>query len=99
MDFAGILKRLKDDILPKDKFYIYQKQLELLRKSNFNGMPLVEAYKKFPSTKNIAVIRHDVDTNDLIGNNKFFEIEKSLNIKSTYYFRLCTLNKHLNFIK
>ena len=99
MNFEGIFKRLKDDILPKDKFYIYYKQLELLKENNFNAISLVEAFKKFPYTKNIAAIRHDVDTNDLIGNNIFFEIEKSLNIKSTYYFRLCTVNKHLNLIK
>lgn len=44
--------------------------------------------------KKIIVHRHDIDTDSRTA-RKLFEIEKKYNIKSSYYFRLATLNYEL----
>ncbi len=46
------------------------------------------------TNEKVVVHRHDIDT-DLRTARKLFEIEKQHNIKSSYYFRLCTLDFEL----
>jgi hypothetical protein len=45
-------------------------------------------------SKKYFINRHDIDT-DLFTTKKIFEVEKSLGIKSSYYFRLSTLDINL----
>jgi hypothetical protein len=49
-------------------------------------------------TDRVLAIRHDVDIPNVAGNEMFFEVEKRLGARATYYFRLSTAGSHARFI-
>lgn len=55
----------------------------------------IKDYKQMEnSDKKYIFIRHDIDSDIKIA-RRMFEIEKKLNVKSTFNFRLCTMDKKL----
>ncbi|MDA8976942.1 hypothetical protein N9F58_00240 [Akkermansiaceae bacterium] len=99
MKIKSVWSRFKDDLLPKNIFENYVKQLEYLQDKGFSMISLYEAFQKLPTLNGIVAIRHDIDVNDISGNRAFFEIEKRFGATATYYFRLETLDHHLPLIK
>ena len=53
-----------------------------------------EIKKNFAKTQKYLILRHDIDT-DIKTANAIFNIEKSLGVKGSYYFRLNTLDIEL----
>ncbi len=94
----SIFLRLKSDLFKKD-INEYEKLLNALIINRFQLVSLKNAFHKLPCLDLTAALRHDVDINDLRGNQLFFKIEQKLDAKATYYFRLCTVDKHSSFIK
>lgn len=91
-----ILKRIYNDYLMPNRYKEYEKLLKKFKDNNYEFI-CVKDYKKLENdNRKYIIIRHDIDSDVKIA-KKMFEIEQKLNIKSTYYFRLCTLDKE--FIK
>lgn len=87
----SIQERLKRDYFGPNRYAQYR---EVLQKALQNGYRFV-TLKEFDVTKTKQVIlRHDIDSDIGIA-KKMFAIEKSLGIRSTYYFRKNTANKRL----
>lgn len=78
-------------MLPKYKEY--EGMLRMLLDRGYKFVTMEDYIQNFPEGK-IVLLRHDIDT-DIGVAKKFFEIEKKLNIKCTYYFRLGTFDKKL----
>lgn len=79
-----------------DRFGVYRNILEAALKKGYEHLSLIQFYElvisgKLNEKKKIFIHRHDIDT-DAKAASVFFEIEKSLNVKSSYYFRLSTLD-------
>lgn len=87
-----MLKRIYNDYIMPNRYNEYEKFLKMFLDSGFSYI-CVKDYKKMENNnKKYIIIRHDIDS-DLKIAKKMFEIEKKLGIKSTYYFRKCTINK------
>ena len=87
------VKRIYKDYFMGNKLKVYKSHLEKLLAAGYKIIPCRE-YLNLSKNDKICILRHDVDTDVKIA-KKMFDIEKSLGISSTYYFRLCTLNKKL----
>lgn len=76
--------------LKKYKYYI-----EYAKKKGYQVLSLEDFYK-LPEKRNgkYFILRHDVDLPGIC-TRKMFEVEKSLGVKSTYYFRFSTIDKKL----
>tara|TARA_B100001996_G_C18671849_1_gene597030 strand:- start:4135 stop:4923 length:789 start_codon:yes stop_codon:yes gene_type:complete len=98
MNIKGIQYRLKRDLISRNHFHHYKKNLSHLKNKNYNFYTLREVYSN-PKYENMVGLRHDVDINDPVGNFMFYNIEKSIGAKSTFYFRLSTIKKHKKLIK
>lgn len=89
-----ILNRLYNDYIMSNRYKEYE---DLLSEFKNNGYEFicVKNYKELNNeTQKYIIIRHDIDSDVKIA-RKMFEIEKRLNVKTTYYFRLKTANKQL----
>lgn len=80
----------------KNRFGLYRNILEAAIAKGYEHLSMIQFYHlikegKLTADKKIFIHRHDIDT-DIKGAAKFFEIEKSFYIKSSYYFRLSTLD-------
>jgi hypothetical protein len=91
----SMLNRLYCDYLMPSQLAAYE---ELVRAAHNAGyvQTSVRLYhdlvsKALPLPNNVIVHRHDIDS-DLRTTRKLFEIEKKHGIKSSFYFRLCTLD-------
>ena len=87
------LKRIYSDYLRPNRDKEYTNFLEMFKKNNYEFI-CVKDYKKLidNNDKKYIILRHDIDSDIAIA-RKIFEIEKLMNIKATYYFRLSTINK------
>ncbi len=88
--------RIYGDYLMKNRFGLYRNILESAIAKGYEHLSMIQFYHsikegKLTSDKKIFIHRHDIDT-DRKGAAIFFEIEKSLHINSSYYFRLSTLD-------
>ncbi len=81
-------------ILLNNRLSTYRKYLELAQKEGYYVCSLDEFFKDKDSSNKHFILRHDVDYL-LPVTQKMFEIEKKLNIHSTYYFRWSTVDKEL----
>lgn len=89
-----MLSRLYNDYIMPNRYKEYEELLNLFKSSGYEFI-CVKDYKKLENDKGkYIIIRHDIDSDIKIA-RKMFEIEKRLNIKTTYYFRLKTANKQL----
>ncbi|WP_100066072.1 hypothetical protein [Miniphocaeibacter massiliensis] len=77
----------------KNRFEEYYKLLEDFLKNDFEFITVQDFYRKnYNVDSKIIILRHDIDSDIKIA-KRMFEIEKAFGIKSTYYFRLKTVNK------
>lgn len=84
-----ISERIKNDYFAGNKYREYENILAKALNSGYSFASL----RDFSVDNTFTVyLRHDIDSDIAIA-KKMFEIEKKLNIRSTYYFRLGTLNK------
>jgi len=95
-----IISRFKRDFIYRNHFDHYRDNLVYLKDSGYQFETISSAHKKINHSRidKLVCIRHDVDIEDFEGNEIFYEIEKSLNIKSSFYFRLSTIQIHKNLI-
>ena len=96
----GIKNRIYSDYLMKSRLAEYEKFLRYSKKE-FTFLPIIDFFNlikenKLNNSKKYFINRHDIDT-DIKTAKNFFELEKKYNIRSTYYFRLSTLD--ISFIK
>ena len=88
-------ERLYNDYIMPNRYKEYEELIKKFQVNNYEFI-CVKDYKKLEEnvTKKYIIIRHDIDSDISIA-RKMFEIEKRLGVKSTYYFRLCTIDKKL----
>lgn len=91
--FVKALKRIYKDYLMGSKLKIYKAHLKKILDAGYKIISCKDTFNASESEK-ICILRHDIDTDVKIA-KKMFEIEKDMGISSTYYFRLCTLDKNL----
>lgn len=89
----NITNRIYSDYIMKDRFEEYENMIKSFLDRGFAFLPICEVKGNKLNDKFI-IIRHDVDSESNVA-RKMFEIEKKLGIKSTYYFRLCTIDIEL----
>lgn len=90
---SRILNRIYNDYFMKDRILEYEKLLLLFKKNGYTFL-CHKDYKKINDFSKTIFIRHDIDSDVKIA-RKMFEVEKKLEIKSTYYFRLNTIDDRL----
>lgn len=92
------VKRIYRDYLMGSKLKIYKTHLKKILDAGYKIIPCKDLFNVSDNEK-VCILRHDIDTDVKIA-KKMFDIEKSLGISSTYYFRLSTLNKKvIDYIK
>lgn len=92
------IKRIYKDYFMGNKLKVYKTNLQKILDAGYKIIPCRDLFK-MSSEEKFCILRHDIDTDIKIA-KKMFDIEKSLGISSTYYFRQCTLNRDLiNYIK
>lgn len=89
----NITNRIYSDYIMKNRFEEYENMLKSFLDKGFIFLPICEA-KSSNSNDKFIIIRHDVDSESKVA-RKMFEIEKKFGVKSTYYFRLCTIDVDL----
>lgn len=97
--FKSLIFRLYEDFLMPSRFNEYRLVLEGLRKAGYQFVPIRDYWSglkigEYNSTNKIVLLRHDIDTDSQTA-RKMWEIERSLGIKSSYYFRLKTIDIEL----
>lgn len=85
--------RIYNDYFLPDRMDDYEKLLKSYLDNNYNFI-CIKDYKKMKDDKRYIFIRHDIDSDVKIA-KKMFEVEKSLGVHSTFYFRLETFDKKL----
>lgn len=88
-----IFNRIYNDYFMKSRLDEYEQLLKKFLNNNYQFI-MIKDYDKMNKNGKYIIIRHDIDS-DLKIAKKMFEIEKKLNIKSTFYFRLSTFDNKL----
>jgi hypothetical protein len=95
-----LVNRFYSDFLMPSRFGEYEQIIEKALESSYEHITITEFYSKLKTgnlgNKKYFLHRHDIDT-DVETAKQFFRIEKKYNVKTTYYFRLKTLD--FNFMK
>lgn len=96
INMNSVCWRIYGDYLMKNRFGLYRNILEAAIAKGYEHLSMIQFYHlikegKLTADKKIFIHRHDIDT-DKAAAIVFFEIEKSLHIKGSYYFRLSTLD-------
>lgn len=86
--------RIYNDYFMKSRMSEYEKLLSDFLEDGYTFLMIKESTKILDDKKKYIFIRHDIDSDIKIA-RKMFEVEKKLNIKTTYYFRLSTFDKEL----
>ncbi len=81
-------------ILLNDRLKMYKKYIEKAKQLGYKCCSFIEYYHERETADKYLILRHDVDY-DLKATRKMFNLEKSLNVTSTYYFRDCTFDYNL----
>lgn len=92
-----ILERIYVDFIMPQRFNEYRRVLKYALNKGYHLTSMIDYYNNYynkTDDKKIIILRHDID-DDLRGTKKFLEIEKELKIKSSYYFRLNTLDSKI----
>lgn len=92
-----MLRRLYCDYLMPSQLAAYEKLVCAAQKAGYEQTSVRHYHDMVGSAalpERVIVHRHDIDT-DLRTTRKLFEIEKKHGVKSSFYFRLCTLNIEL----
>ncbi len=97
--FRALGHRLYADYLMPDRFGAYRALLEAALKAGYRFETIEDHWARCrgqrpePGEK-VFILRHDIDSDPVAG-EKLFDIEASLGIRSSYYFRLGTLDARL----
>ena len=89
-----IKNRLYENYFMPSRIEEYKSILKLIIKNGYKIVSVRDYYKGLLDNSlngNYFINRHDVDTDSLAA-KEMFEVEKELGIKSTYYFRLSTID-------
>ncbi|MBL7923714.1 MAG: hypothetical protein JNL88_05910 [Bacteroidia bacterium] len=92
----GLLHRLYADFFLPSRMDEYRRLLECALENDYQHLSLPAYFSllkegKADPSKKYFLHRHDIDTDPSTA-RRFFEIERSLNIRSSYYFRRSTLD-------
>lgn len=80
-------------VLPLDQ-HSYQDFLDEIIRLGYQPIRVMDYFKQVPITDKTIALRHDVDVSALYA-LKMAEIEHAKGIKSTYYFRWCTVDPQI----
>ncbi len=91
-----VWNRVYGDFLMPSRLHIYSDLLKTARLNGYIVCPVLEYWRLVGSgnvdpKSNYLILRHDVDT-DLATAKEMWKIERSLDVSSSYYFRLSTLD-------
>lgn len=87
-----MINRVINDYFMKDRYGEYRSVLESFLQHGFQFVRVRDfGTSELESCDKILCLRHDIDSDIKIA-GKMFQIEKDLGIKSTYYFRLSTMD-------
>lgn len=90
-----ILDRIYVDFLMPERFEEYRSIIITAKENGYQCVSMIDYINNYYSSDSkLIILRHDIDS-DLKATRRFFQIEKELKVKSTYYFRLCTLDYNL----
>lgn len=92
-----VFERIYVDFFMPQRFDEYTNILEYAINKGYHFTSVIDYYENYYNKKTdtkVIILRHDIDS-DLRGTKKFFQIEKELNVKATYYFRLNTIDYNL----
>ncbi|QQK08508.1 hypothetical protein [Miniphocaeibacter halophilus] len=100
MNLKSIKNRIYADYFMPSRLDEYNEMLKEFINNDFKFITIDDYHKnRYGNDEKIIILRHDIDS-DLKIARKMFEIEDRYNIKSTYYFRLKTIDiefmKHLS---
>ncbi|MGI6669067.1 MAG: hypothetical protein ACOX4M_06615 [Acetivibrionales bacterium] len=93
----GVFERIYVDFFMPERFEEYRNIIKIAIENGYQCISMIDYIKNFcnsDSDAKLIILRHDID-NDLKATRRFFQIERELEVKSTYYFRLCTLDYSL----
>lgn len=93
--FNALKNRVINDYFMKSRLHEYERILDTAIEAGFEHLTIIDWYKLIKSgevPEKAIIHRHDIDT-DLRTATKMFQLEQKYGIKSTYYFRLSTLDK------
>lgn len=97
MNLKSIKNRIYADYFMPSRLDEYNNMLEEFINNDFKFITIDDYYNnRFNTEDKIIILRHDIDS-DLKIAKEMFEIEDNYNIKSTYYFRLKTID--IDFMK
>ena len=86
----------------RDRMAEYAALLTAARDEGYEIVPLRELHERLQAgtltDRRVLALRHDVDISDVAGNEGFWSIERSLGVRSTFYFRLSTVEAHRRLI-
>jgi hypothetical protein len=93
-----LFNRIYADFFMPCRLKEYKSLLEEALKKGYEINSIEDFWEKIKDNsikpeKKYLILRHDIDT-DINTAKEMFDIEKNLNIKSSYYFRLSTLDIH-----
>lgn len=94
-----IINRVYSDYVMSSRLPEFENIIKAALLNGYKYVSLIEFYDlvvngKLDTSANYFVHRHDIDT-DTMTARQMFEIEKKYNVKSSYYFRLSTLDLDL----
>lgn len=92
MNIKSLKNRIYADYFMKNRFEEYKNILENFLENGYKFITIDEyRYIRFDNKDKIVILRHDIDSDLRIAKEMFY-IERNLGIKSTYYFRLYTID-------
>lgn len=90
----NFITRLKSDFFRKSKINEYKSLLDYAVTKKYTFLTLINYYRMLNNGSlpdKFIVLRHDIDNHINVA-KKMYQIEKNLNINSSYYFRIETLD-------
>lgn len=94
MNFKNLANKLYSDYLMPSRLQDYENLIIAIKDAGYNQTSVRSAWSSIQSAgklNGIFVHRHDIDT-DIATAKKMFDIERKHGAKSSFYFRLSTLN-------
>ncbi len=94
-------RRIAADVSPRSHFDAYRTFLEEAIDRGYQIVSLdtwISLLREGRCPERFVALRHDVDIDDVDGNTAFFEIERELGARSTFFFRLSTMHPHRQLI-
>lgn len=93
-----IKKRIYDDFFRPSKIEEYEEIIRTAKENNYEFHTVLsfeDIRENLDPNKKYLISRRDVDTADISILSQMFDIEKKYNARSSYYFRLSTVNLNL----